>query len=1837
MAARLPPMENVAISPSPPLPPTLSLRIVTLDYYTTTPSPPLDLCWSELQGEPIETIPVIRVFGCTPGGQKACLHLHRALPYFYVPYDEDLPQDVPSAIAFARKAAIALDVALNMTPGHLNAPVSRRQRVFDAVLVRGTPFYGYHPEERVWIKFLMYDPKDVSRAASLLLAGAILGRSFQPHESHVPYLLQFKMDFNLHGMGWVELDAKAVRFRSLPKDHVGERDGSSQMKSRSFNSKNCKDGLNSGRWTTSTVLSNVAQQGGEGEGEDWHEAMTTCELEFDAGVDAIRNRGGLKRLPLAAVNSKVQLVESLAPMWAGVGLSIPSPPPPVNIQRSPVPLVSEDDLLWQEFKSKVDIYPVCNPLEASQKDQRMSLSSHSLSPLLARTQRANETILPSPPSGSKNVALHKSQSQNQDGSQTIDHSQFVDREVVMTQGEVCHQEAWGDQVLQRRDHDTFSNEDSDGDENEDLLLAMAMQLTPLPRSQQTQQTPPLTSTTGHQTANQDGAVQENRVVSSQDQAHHRAQQVLDTYIAKSQKECDDIIDCSGFEPDGDGGDDEPTIHQVDGTWDEDGDKSMDEVEQQIRMNEGEATSDVIEDERKQLSIDKGLMTTHQAPRVPRVPGLRRVVKPDRYMDRDQVKAASNSLTATLYLLGKRKEHDEAKLEEEEEEEEDNNKDGNIDDGGNSSIPGTERMSSGASQDQQSPHAVTNIEDSETPCDGWDQSWGNGADEVNTMPGGLLDDYADYEDKELWGGSDGGGSDHQHRLACPTVLITPAAAPPSRQSILSSMWDHDLLPVLHPTPFYGVPTHAPKRAVVFAGKEMHIPTNSPESLNPFTFGKLSENRHSKLEVNGPKHPIGVLPYSPAPFPPPRKAAIAWAEARNLGSGDKVAQSGQSPLHGTQETGEEMEEFTLKPASPKYDETFVKDSAVKRTPSQITMPTVAKRVADTPSSQLGYRRGGCLGKGQQQQQRGEGVSLLCLEMVAECRGRLLPDPRLDAIQCVVMILSTDDQDDDGLDDGKGVPISDFKNNQGNDADSRKSASSQTKVALLHQPPSSRAHLSAGPAKDSLLPGFSISCYDSEEALLDAVCTTVVGWDPDILCGFDVRKGSWGYLADRAACALERPDFLIEISRLRARTLRNQDGASRLTLKVPDEQIHVPGRIVLDVWTLMRQELKLRVYTLQSCCAAVLRRRIPNIPPHQLYSWLQRSQDAWQTLSHVSLCTFISLSLLFHLDLVSRTAELARTFGIDFFSVLSRGSQYRVESMMLRLARSQNYIALSPSPEQVARQPAMECLPLVMEPKSGMYHDPVCVLDFQSLYPSMIIAYNLCFSTCVGRPAHISNSTNSQNSKLCEDQAGNQLGCAPNFRVLVGERTFPKGFVDSIHLAPNGVGFVKPEVRPGILPRLLAEILETRVMIKGAMSKTTQKPMLKTLNARQLGLKLIANVTYGYAAAGFSGRMPMAELADAIVQSGRDTLERAIRLVEGRKEWRAKVVYGDTDSLFVCLPGRTVEEALKLGKEMAEAVTASNPPPVLLKLEKVYRPCVLMSKKRYVGAMFEKLGQKTPQFDAKGIETVRRDSCPAVAKSLESVLQLLFSNPDLSIVKMYLERQWTKILRGTVSIADFVFSKEVRVGGYAGTLPPAALVAARATAADPRAEPRTGQRVSYVVVSGAPGARLVDMVIPPHELVQHPDQYKLCGVYYITKQIIPALDRVLSLIGVDVSSWFASLPRPKRIRHNRINTNRTIDAFYLSRHCAACERLREFDRSDGTALCNRCLSNPQLAAALVYGRVNRIERQYVEMVRVCIGCGGGRGALIACNSLDCPVYFERCSLRHELDFNLRELPSN
>ncbi|GIL69760.1 hypothetical protein Vretifemale_737, partial [Volvox reticuliferus] len=477
-----------------------------------------------------------------------------------------------------------------------------------------------------------------------------------------------------------------------------------------------------------------------------------------------------------------------------------------------------------------------------------------------------------------------------------------------------------------------------------------------------------------------------------------------------------------------------------------------------------------------------------------------------------------------------------------------------------------------------------------------------------------------------------------------------------------------------------------------------------------------------------------------------------------------------------------------------------------------------------------------------------------------------------------------------------------------------------------------------------GVPVEAFPDEAALLRAAAACLSSLDPDIILGWDVQRHSLGYLAERAAVLGLAPPLL--------RAAGRTPGAASIKERQQDEWgllhasgLHLTGRILLNLWRVLRGELKLGSYSFESCTAAVLGLRVPRVREQQLALWFSAGPSAgrWRCLQWLLRRCRLDLAMCEQLDLVGRTAELARTFGIDFFSVLSRGSQYRVESLLVRLAHTNNFIMPSPSREQVGAQPAMESLPLVMEPESRMYSSPVVVLDFQSLYPSMIIAYNLCYSTCLGRPNHARAA--GQPVRLGVTQYSYPVGAVlPTAAATAsadassggdgaGDAAGAAARVDDLIITPNGIAYVPPQVRPGVLPRMLSEILNTRVMVKGAMKRVPpeDKVLLRILNARQFGLKMIANVSYGYTAAGFSGRLPFAELADSIVQSGRQTLENAIAMVESNPEWRARVVYGDTDSMFVLLSGRSRKEAFRIGAEIAAAVTAANPTPVTLKMEK------------------------------------------------------------------------------------------------------------------------------------------------------------------------------------------------------------------------------------------------------------------------------------------------------------------
>ncbi|KAL0226875.1 hypothetical protein P9112_014199 [Eukaryota sp. TZLM1-RC] len=748
-------------------------------------------------------------------------------------------------------------------------------------------------------------------------------------------------------------------------------------------------------------------------------------------------------------------------------------------------------------------------------------------------------------------------------------------------------------------------------------------------------------------------------------------------------------------------------------------------------------------------------------------------------------------------------------------------------------------------------------------------------------------------------------------------------------------------------------------------------------------------------------------------------------------------------------------------------------------------------------------------------------------------------------------------------------------------------------------------------------------SEGMLFRYLVELIIHKDPDILLGWDSKRQSLGKLSVRAQAV--GIDFLNEIARNPSPTRAdvNLVPSTHAPWGSSFSELKVQGRLVLSVWRVCTTELRLRRYTFESVLSALFKISLPKPSAKCIVDLCSRVHRSSDLISLLLDRAYFVLKIILHLDVLSKTAELSRVFGIDFFSVLSRGSQYRVESLLFRMTKVNNYILYSPTRQQVFNQRAPECIALVMEPWSGIYRDPVIVLDFQSLYPSIMIAFNYCFSTCLGKMSHPHNPS---------------LGCGGYHssaklinRYLVN---------DKLVIAPNGVLYVDKSICLGTLPTMLNEILQSRILIKKLIkdiksneslsSSCEIKRLLKQLDARQFALKMISNTTYGYTSAGFSGRMPCVELADSIVQTGRELLEFAVDFVESTVQ-NCSVVYGDTDSLFIRLNDRSLEEAFDIGLNIVKDLNKLLPSPLELQMEKVFMPCMLFTKKRYCGIKYTS-PSSIGVLESKGIETIRRDSCPLVSKVLTSSLEILFRSNDVSAVKAHVVDVFRRVLAQRINISDFIFCNEVRPFNSYSAPPPGAILAQKTANSNEllgwQSSKHTAfaERVPFVIIAGPSRALLKDLVMSPRKFAKNP-ALRLNSYYYITRQLIPVLNRALRYVNIDTNRWWNETPR-------------TISWDYLDNFCASfCSSANSIHFSIGSigcvicgsevassahfnaprclpfeALCTTCLRRRERTCLILGNRLAIESKQCCFLNKCCVI------DIESCDNIDCHHFFTR-----------------
>lgn len=267
----------------------------------------------------------------------------------------------------------------------------------------------------------------------------------------------------------------------------------------------------------------------------------------------------------------------------------------------------------------------------------------------------------------------------------------------------------------------------------------------------------------------------------------------------------------------------------------------------------------------------------------------------------------------------------------------------------------------------------------------------------------------------------------------------------------------------------------------------------------------------------------------------------------------------------------------------------------------------------------------------------MTILSLEIHCQNRAALLPDPVHDEIICIFYEIFND------------VPIDNALGQQ----------CSGVFINIAKYP--DVAHL-------RMATQTNVTIVMTEIDLFVELVRLIRKWDPDIFAGYEIELASWGYVIQRSqAINFDLVPLISRIPSQKVAKIKQNDDENPQHEEFMgfeyDSEYKLHGRILLDVWRLLRGEIALTSYSFENIMYHVMHRRCPLYSIEKLTQLWNESVNRWIVIDYYLNRVKGTLEILNQLDLVGRTCELAKLFGIQFYEVLSRGSQFRVESMMLR----------------------------------------------------------------------------------------------------------------------------------------------------------------------------------------------------------------------------------------------------------------------------------------------------------------------------------------------------------------------------------------------------------------------------------------------------------------------------------------------------------------------------------------------------------------------------------------------
>ncbi|KII85833.1 hypothetical protein PLICRDRAFT_144471 [Plicaturopsis crispa FD-325 SS-3] len=728
-----------------------------------------------------------------------------------------------------------------------------------------------------------------------------------------------------------------------------------------------------------------------------------------------------------------------------------------------------------------------------------------------------------------------------------------------------------------------------------------------------------------------------------------------------------------------------------------------------------------------------------------------------------------------------------------------------------------------------------------------------------------------------------------------------------------------------------------------------------------------------------------------------------------------------------------------------------------------------------------------------------------------------------------------------------------------------------------------------------GSQVLSFDDERKMLEAWRDFVEEVDPDVVIGYNISNFDFPYLLDRAkALKSQRFPFLGRLKGIKSVT-KDTHFSSKAYGQRDSKETPLDGRLQLDILQFMQREHKLRSYTLNSVCAQFLGEQKEDVH-HSVITDLQNgTPESRRRLAVYCLKdAYLPQRLLDKLMCFVNYIEMSRVTGVPFNFLLSRGQSIKVLSQLFRKANEEGYVV--PALKGEGTDEKYEGA-TVIEPKKGYYDSPIATLDFSSLYPSIMMAHNLCYTTLLDKPTI------------------DRLGLVKD--------------VDYIQ-TPNNDFFAKPNRRKGLLPTVLEDLISARKRAKADLKKEKDPFKRAVLDGRQLALKISANSVYGFTGATV-GKLPCLPISSSVTAYGRQMIEKTKQEVEAEyciangHAHNAEVIYGDTDSVMVKFGPSELKEVMALGAEAAEFVTAKFVKPINLEFEKVYFPYLLISKKRYAGLYWTK-PEKYDKMDSKGIETVRRDNCRLVSTVIETCLHKMLIDRDVKAAEDYTKQTISELLQNRVDMSQLVITKALSKTDYSGKQAHVEL-AERMRQRDAGSAPAVGDRVAYVIIKGIKGAAAWEKSEDPLYVLEN--NIPIDTKYYLENQLSKPLMRIFEPILGDKASSLLSGGHTRAIQIATPTVGGLMKFAVKTVTCLGCKTpLRANNSVKNGAVCNNC--RPRVGE-LYQKQVTSTSELQVRFSRLWTQCQRCQGSLhqdVLCTSKDCPIFYMRKKAQKDVE---------